>query len=157
MRHVRLPLSSAWTPLFRFGFPLLANAAAVVLLVRWMLDSQSTPLASVMLALLTASLLTWYCAGLTAVHQEGDSLVISARQGDVRVPASHIDHVTQFWWARPGVVTVHFREPTPIGRTVSFVPEASVLSFIGLGWLDDQVVMHLRQLAKRARARAAEA
>jgi hypothetical protein len=154
MRHVRLPLSSAWTPLSRFGFPLLANAAAGVLLVGWMLDPRFTPLASVMAAVMAASLLTWYCAGLKAVRQEGDSLVIPARGGEVRVPASLIDRVTQFWWARPGVVTVHFREPTPIGRTVSFVPEASILSFIGLGWLDDQVVMHLRQLAKRARARA---
>lgn len=153
MRHVRLPLSSAWTPLFKFGFPLLANAAALVLLVQSVRDPQDAHFESVLLVLIGASLLTWYCGGLKAVHQEGDSLVISAREGEIRVSASLIDQVSQFWWGRPGVVTIRFLESTPVGRTVSFVPEASVLSFIGFGWLDDHIVIHLRELAKRARAR----
>lgn len=139
--------------MYRFGLPLLANGAAVLLLVRSALEPRQASFAGTMAVLGAASLLTWYCGGLRTVHQEGDSIVISARAGEVRISAALIDRVGQCWWARPGVVTIHFRESTPAGRTVSFIAEASILSFVGLGWLDDQMVTHVRRLAKRARAR----
>lgn len=84
------------------------------------------------------------------LHPEGTDLVVGGLSREVRVGAEEIEWVARFWWARPGAVTIRFRAETPLGRTISFVPETSVLAILGLEWLDDRPVRHLRELARLA-------
>ena len=144
MRRVRVTLSSEFTPVFKFVFPALFGiTTAGMMFLAPEGNAALGPVARV-LFWLAVVLLLWYCGGLKAVHQEGTELVISNYRDEHRVPASQIERVKR----SAGAVSVRFREPTPFGRTIRFVPEASLLDMLGMGWLDDEPVRHLRQMAQ---------
>ncbi|HEX2077971.1 MAG TPA: hypothetical protein VHG08_09685 [Longimicrobium sp.] len=145
MRRVPVSLSSELTPLFKFGFPVLFGIVAG-LMTFLVPAGEGDPGAAgrVLLWLGMIVLLLWACGGLMAVRQEGTDLVISNYRREHRVPASQIERVRRF----AGMVVIRFRQPTPFGRSIRFVPEASLLDVLGLGWMDDEPVKHLRELAR---------
>jgi hypothetical protein len=153
MRQLRVPLSSPWTPVFKFGFPAIWIAACLGLIVAREFSGRSVTVAELWAFILATPLILWYSGGVLQVHQQGSTLVISNYRREERIPADQIEAVTRFWWARPGSVTIRFRGRTSFGRTISFLPEETPLSMIGLGWLDEEPAEHLRELAGRAAER----
>ncbi len=160
MRHLPVTISSEWTPLFKFGFPALFSllwAAVVGMLfltpdaVEWNGAPGGTPPDAKwkMLGVGVPGLgyLVWACGGIVRVRLAGPELLLSNYFREIRVPAEQIEHVTRWWWARPGLVTVTFRERTPFGRRISFVPPGSLFGLFGLGWLDNSAVEELRRYA----------
>lgn len=145
MRRLPVSLSSEFTPLFKFGFPVLFGIfAGLMTFLVPAGDGGPGTAARALLWLGMILLLVWACGGLMAVRQEGTDLVISNYRRAHRVPAGQIERVRRF----AGMIVIRFRQPTPCGRSIRFLPEASLLDVLGLGWMDDEPVKHLRELAR---------
>jgi hypothetical protein len=171
MRFTRVTISSEFTPLFKFGVPVLWILIWGFLVASLINDPDSVtwngvpggaPPSAVWQT--TAAgiagivYIVWICRNLVTVQLAGPTLIVSDYSQDARVPATEIDNVTRWWWSRPGLVTVTFRSPTPFGRRISFVPQASVLEMLGLGLFDNSAVRELCKYAElhRVRGRAGE-
>jgi hypothetical protein len=153
VRRLRLGLSHPLTPAVRLVFPILMLALPVIILVQAYLHPGSVPIRAIWLGPAAAAYAAWAMGGLKVLHQEGTDLVVGGIVREVRVGAEEIEWVSRLWWARPGAVTIRFRTETPLGRTISFLPETSVLAWVGLDWLDDAPIRHLRELARLAAAK----
>lgn len=166
MRFTRVAISSEFTPLFKFGFPLLwilMWGAFVVILghdpssVTWNGVPGGAPPNAVWVTTAEGAaglvFIAWFCKGMVTVQLAGPALLVTDYFKDARIPAAQIKSVTRWWWARPGLVTVTFWGTTPFGRRISFVPEASLLEMLGLGLFDNAAVRELERYAELHRVR----
>jgi hypothetical protein len=64
-----------------------------------------------------------YCLPCRDVAIEGDSLVIRSLHRSAVVSFSEIEAIRQNRWLSTRQVTVYFRQPTPFGRSVIFMPQ----------------------------------
>jgi hypothetical protein len=113
---------------------LVPSGMAIEFLVFWILGT-------------TALLLL--CAPLKRVRVDDRALLISNYRREIAVPLNMIDHVTENRWINIHPVTVHFREQTPFGRRITFMPK---MRFALRG--PHPVVTQLTYLAQAARQAA---
>jgi hypothetical protein len=144
-RKTPVTISSEVTPLFKFVLPALVVIGWAALVATLFVAPSEVVLNGVRGAppgaawqvagwgLAVVAYLVWLCSGIYRVQLAGDAFILSNYIDEVRVPADQFEHVPRWWLPRMGLVTIVFREPTPFGRRVSFVPEQSWLGMIGLG------------------------
>jgi hypothetical protein len=81
---------------------------------------------------------------LKRVFLDGNRLVVSNFRRDARIPLSDIATVTQNRWLKTRPVTVAFRNRTPFGRRIQFMPPTRINWRF---WQEDPVVDELRVLS----------
>ena len=85
----------------------------------------------------------WLSVPLKRVRVESSSLFISNYLKEISTPLKNIRDVTENRWINIHPVTIHFREPTEFGRSVTFMPTTR---FFGL-WSSHPIVAELKRLA----------
>jgi hypothetical protein len=90
-------------------------------------------------------LLWWACAPLKKVRIVGRELCMSNYLKEICIPAEQIVEVTENRWVNIHPVTIRFRDDTPFGRTVRFMPKTQLL-----GFLSHPIVKELRALSTDA-------
>jgi hypothetical protein len=85
------------------------------------------------------------------VWDDGDALVIKDKGREVRVPLYEIINVGHSQMTNPPRVTLTLRNPTPLGREITFVPERSYTwGFFGKNKVIDELV-HRVDAARRGK------
>jgi hypothetical protein len=134
-------VSSSLTFFYKFilttVWPAGFGLASVVMLLN---GKPETMKFAVVWAIGTAFLLP--CARLKRVEVDGAILVISNYLRDITVPVSEIADVRQNRLINIRPVTVAFRNETPFGRAITFMPLTSFRLFS-----EDDIVKRLRSLA----------
>jgi hypothetical protein len=69
----------------------------------------------------------WICARLKQVRVDANNLYVSNFLREVAIPLNLIADVTENRWINIHPVTIHFRDETQFGRTVTFMPTARFL------------------------------
>jgi hypothetical protein len=84
----------------------------------------------------------WLCARLKRVELDGSTLVISNYHDDIRIPVTEVANVRQNRLVNLRPITLTFKEETPFGRSVTFMPRVSFRFFS-----EDEIVKRIRRLA----------
>lgn len=79
---------------------------------------------------------------LKRVHLDGNRLIVSNFRRESRIPLSDIATVRQNLWTNIRPITIAFRNRTPFGRKIQFMPTTRVRF-----WVEDPVVDELRTLS----------
>jgi hypothetical protein len=127
------PLSSRWTPFYKFVLPVLAAGGicygawrAYVRPDQLRLPDGFAPeygwMFVVLVGMVVALSIWWAVAPLKRIDLDGDDLVISNCLTDLRVPLSAIEAISGPSATNPKRYTVTFVEPTEFGRTFTFMP-----------------------------------
>jgi hypothetical protein len=152
VRAIRVGVSSDLTPVIRLALPVLGATAWAAL--NWRLVTGTTDGADWNAALLGAVgllCLVFFSSRMVEVHLAGDILHVSGFRREAAIPLSQVEAVTRWWWGCPGLVTVRFRDPTPFGRYVSYLPQRWLLELIGpFGRIDATEADELRRYADSA-------
>jgi hypothetical protein len=74
------------------------------------------------------------------VRADGQNLYISNYLGEIAVPFSEIERVSEFRWVRGHPITVRLRSDTAFGRVITFLPTSRLFGF----WSSHPVVAELR-------------
>jgi hypothetical protein len=90
----------------------------------------------------------WSCARLKKVRTDGAALYVSNYLKVVRIPFDAIGNITENRWINVHPVTIHFRDATPFGRRIVFMPPKRLF-----GWSSHPVVAELRELARGQKKR----
>ncbi len=133
-------LSSAWTFWMKYVFPVVwisgfgsatiltaAPQNKIVFLVAWSLGT---------------IFILWANAGLKRVRIDERQLHVSNYSREICVPFSAIADVRQNRWINSRPITIYFRDATPFGDQVTFMPKQR-FQF----WSVDPVVDELKRLA----------
>ncbi len=118
-------VSSRITLFFRYVFfPSMGLTSVVAAVVATTKPDFPSALAAglVVGAAVTLSLLFHYARRLWSVHIDGDELVLSNLIRRVRIPARQLERVRSTALTAPQFVTLRFREDTPCGRRIAFIP-----------------------------------
>jgi hypothetical protein len=145
--RLRVTLSHGGTPLIRAAGPVVCAAGLGLLALEVLRAPENVPFTTPVFVVPFLAYLAWFTLGLRVIHQEANELVIPHGRGETRVHASEIAGVTTVRSWRPGAITIRFRTETPPGRSVTFVPPMSLLDHLGMGWMDREIVNHVRALA----------
>lgn len=139
-------VSSAWTFFYKYvfatiwiaGFGLgVAGMFAVSEPARWLF----------LMLWLGGSLFLWVtCVRLKYVEMWDDKLFISNLFRDARVPLSEIQDVRQNRLINTRLITIRFRNKTPFGWAITFMPPLSLRLFS-----EDPLVASLRAAGTRTR------
>src|SRR5690348_15648828 len=117
-------ISSSMTFFFKFVFPTVwisgfgAGALATVLSSAHVPDSRSV----LFMWVIGSLFLLWGCAPLKRVRLVGSNVCVSNYLKEICIPADRISQVTENRWINIHPVTIHFREETPFGQTIRFMP-----------------------------------
>ena len=95
------------------------------------------------MTILGSAFIYWGCMRLKRVAIDGDALIISNYFKSVAVPLRELVDVTENRWINIHPVTLTFREATPFGKKVVFMPKTRWLG----AWVSHPVVAELRTLA----------
>lgn len=158
------PLSSRWTPFYKFILPFLVLGglgfgawrayarpesvkmpAGIGVEYGWMLI--------VALMVVAIGMIWWTVAPLKRLELDDDALVISDYRVEIRVALTNVASISGPSRTNPRHYTVTFDEPTEFGRSITFLP-AMDWSLLRLG--EPQEVTDLRtawEMARRAVAR----
>jgi hypothetical protein len=149
-------LSSRLTFLSKYLFSILwAVLFGFVILALWtgqVGDQRIGPLPpeaklaiSIFWVVVSAQILYVY-ARLKRVRVDEQSMYISNYLEDVAVPLDAIDRVTENRWVNIRPITVHFRQATPFGDKITFMPKSRFI----MPWSSHPTARELRQLAHLA-------
>lgn len=127
------PLSSRWTPFYKFVLPVLIAGGmcygtwrAYVRPDELRLPNGFAPeygwLFVVLVGMVVALAIWWSVAPLKRIALDGDELVISNYLTEIRVPLSGVEAVSGRSVTDPKRYTLTFAEPTEFGRQVTFMP-----------------------------------
>ena len=67
--------------------------------------------------------LTWLMVHLQCVGYAGRQLVVANYWRQARIPFEHIEAVETVWWYKGRLVRIRFRQPTPFGQLVYYMPK----------------------------------
>jgi hypothetical protein len=150
-------LSSRQTFWLKFVFPpLWVGGFGAGTLAFWMDRMSPAPPSAVKWVFLGAwlggsALIWWTCCRLKRVRVDEAYLHVSNFRTEVRIPLAALARISESRWVNPNVVTLEFRNPTPFGQRIAFIPKAR-----WVGWFDSHpVVAELRELSARAGGQAA--
>ena len=90
-----------------------------------------------------SAFILWGCAGLKRARMDSANLYISNYLREISVPLTMVCDVTENRWINIHPVTVHFRNVTPFGKKITFMP---TIRLFGL-WSSHPVVTELKQQA----------
>ena len=72
--------------------------------------------------LIGTAFFVWYSSRLHQIRTDGNVLYISNHAREIQVPVAQVMTVRENWgWSSPLTATIVFLEPTPFGRTVTFI------------------------------------
>ncbi|MHB8837987.1 MAG: hypothetical protein ACYC7F_03445 [Gemmatimonadaceae bacterium] len=156
------PLSSRWTPFYKFVLPLLVVGGIGVgaFVARVHPEGQNLPPGFrpehtwyFMLAVagVVATIMWWTVGNLTRIELDDDDLVISNYRTEIRVPLAEIEKISGPSMSNPQRYTITFAEATELGRRVTFMPPM-VWSLMRGG--EREEVAELRRAWEAARAKA---
>ncbi|HYM11547.1 MAG TPA: hypothetical protein VEU62_12490 [Bryobacterales bacterium] len=74
-------------------------------------------------ALLATAFAVWMTARLQRVGYCGRELIVANYWREARIPFEHVEAVEPVWWYRGRMVRIRFRERTPFGFTVYYLPK----------------------------------
>jgi hypothetical protein len=160
---VSTPLSSRWTPFYKFVVPVLVTGGLVFGAWRAYGHPQEVNLPPGMpptygwmlmlaLAVVVAALLWFTLSPIKKVELDDDSLIISDYRTEIRVPLDNVEKIDERSMTNPRRYKLTFREATDFGRRIVFLePMAWTLN----PWHECEEVAELRravadaQMAKR--------
>lgn len=129
-------LSSALTPVWKFGFPTLwFGLLGLVTVGFWqgrLFDDGGDPpsllakLAVTVLWLVGSVALGRSLLPIKRVRLDGDTLRISNYVREIVVPIAAIEAVTEERRTKPRPIHLHFRRRTPFGTRVTFLPDTLI-------------------------------
>jgi hypothetical protein len=93
--------------------------------------------------LVGTAFILWMCTRLKQVRVDSNNLYVSNFLREVPIPFSLIADVTENRWINIHPVTIHFRDDTQFGRTVTFMPTARFLK----AFSPHPVVVELKRLS----------
>ncbi len=158
------PLSSRWTPFYKFIVPSLVFGGmgygawlAYVHPERQKLPPGIGPdyawLTVVAIAGLVGVILWWALAALKHVELDNDELIVSNYRTEIRVPLAAVEKISGASLSNPPRYTITFAEPTEFGRRITFLAPMR-WTLIRLGEPDE--VVELRGAWDAARHASAE-
>lgn len=89
-----------------------------------------------------SAFILWGCSRLKRVRVDESGLLVSNYLKEIRIPFDDILDVTENRWINIHPVTIHFRQSTPFGERVVFMPRVRLFA-----WTSHPVVGELRTLA----------
>ncbi|WP_211442010.1 hypothetical protein [Collimonas humicola] len=115
-------LSSSSTYFYKFILPVLLAVVACVIYFRVLAeDRYNAPL-----VLFTSGVILfleyWFFGRAKKISLDGATLVISNFRQEVRVPLSNLEKASGSLGMKPDVVWLYFRQATPFGKKILFVP-----------------------------------
>jgi len=127
-----VPLSSRWTPFYKFALPFLviggigvAAWQAYVHPERQQLPAGMDPANGWMLVaavgVVAGAFIWWTIKDLARVELDDDELIISDYRTEIRVPLARVASISGPSWSNPPRYTLRFDEPTEFGRRVTFL------------------------------------
>ena len=150
----RHEISSSTTFLWKDVFPLVwITGFGGATLLLWLADPAGfhpaplpAEIKSQFLAawLLGSTLILWQTAQLKSVSIEGTDLLVSNYLHEARIPAHLIDKVWHRRWVSPRTIQIRFRQETPFGKRVAFVPKGGSL------FREHPIVAELRAASREA-------
>lgn len=156
------PLSSRWTPFYKFILPALMLAGMGV--GTWYAyahpERQHLPqgfsaeygwLFVVIIGLFVGGVMWWTAADLVRIELDDDELIISNYRTEIRVLLSTVEELSGPSTTNPQRYTITFKEATEFGRRVTFLPPMQwTLMLAG----EAEGVVELRQALDAARDKA---
>lgn len=153
------PLSSRWTPFYKFALPLLTlggiGAGAFYEFVHP--ESQKLPpgipqqygwVVVFFTGLLIGVIFWWAVADLKRVELDGDELIISNYRTEIRVMLTAVETISARSMTNPPRYTLTFAESTEFGNRITFLP-AMEWTLLPVG--EPQSVVELRAAWDTAR------
>jgi hypothetical protein len=141
---MRRKLSSAMTPIFKFGMPIFIVAFCLNAAFRVGVPN-GWPAILVMILLLVV----WYffAGRLLVVQVDDTSLYVSNYRREVEIPLSEVAKVVENKLINTRNVTIHLTRPSAFGSQITFMPEVLFLLF----FRDHPVVAELTQSVAQAK------
>jgi hypothetical protein len=87
----------------------------------------------------------WSCARLKRVRVDDKHIHVSNYRREISIPLSLIADVTEIRWINIHPVTIHFRQDTEFGRSITFMPPTRFFAL----WSSHPVVAELTQLSRQ--------
>jgi hypothetical protein len=142
---VKENFSSSLTVLYKFVLPAVWPAGFGLATLALFSDPRAPTMRWGFAAgwLLGTALLWCFCAPLKYVEVDGATLVISNFWRQIRVPLHEVESVWQSESMRPPLMRITFKQRTPFGRSVRFMPPMAD---------DDRTLERLQHLLAAARA-----
>jgi hypothetical protein len=152
----RRVLSSAFTLFMKYLFPTIwisgFGLAAVTIMLNHLQDQAQgrpenphapPPFVFFAIWLIGSAFLLFFCRSIKRVETDDTNLYVSNFFQEVKVPLSNVEAVTECRWINQRPVTIHFRTPTSLGKSVMFIPRQRMFGFFST----HPVVLELRRLA----------
>jgi hypothetical protein len=151
-------LSSAWTFIFKYPFPIVWIALFGYGTFQLLLHPEevvfngvkggATPSDQAILLIVFgvgASLLVWLAIPLKRVRLDGKKLLVSNYLVEREIPINQVLEVRQNRWLNLRPVIITFHTSTPFGNRIAFIPQGF---FQVMFWKEDKIVGELRRLAR---------
>jgi len=130
---VPTPLSSAWTPFYKFALPFVIGGGMLVATVVAYLrpESMNGPdgwpreyvwVATLAFGALMVFIVWWFGGRALKVDLDDDELILSDYRSETRVRLANLEAISGPTITNPPRYTLTFTEPTEFGRTVTFIP-----------------------------------
>jgi hypothetical protein len=146
-------ISSSMTFLMKIIFPVFWISIFGIVTIELCLDNlhgnnSEPPPAELKFIFLSAwiagtTFILWLCAGLKRVRMDDKTLYVSNYSREIAISMSLIENVTENRWINIHPVTVYFKEDTPFGAKVTFMPKKRLFM-----WRRHPIVAELKRLAR---------
>ena len=127
------PLSSAWTPVYKFVLPLvIGGGMGVAALMAYLYpESMNGPdgwmreyvwVMTLCFGALMVFIIWWFGGRSLKVELDEDELILSDYRNETRVRLADLEAISGPTWTNPPRYTLTFSEPSEFGRKVTFIP-----------------------------------
>jgi hypothetical protein len=119
-------ISSAWTPFYKFVFPILWVIICCVAA-----PGSDIPRGLLVLVMLIVGFWLWYVLGrpLLVVRVDERFLHMSNYRREIRVPLSDVSGITDNRLMNPRTITIQLGRPTAFGSRLIFMPKLRFIFF----------------------------
>ncbi|MEM4987526.1 hypothetical protein V8G57_09025 [Collimonas sp. H4R21] len=115
-------LSSSSTYFYKFILPVLLAVVACVIYFRVLIEDRYNAPLVLFVSGVILFFEYWFFGRAKKISLDGTNLVISNFRQEVRVPLSNLEKASGSLGMRPDVVWLYFRQATPFGKKILFVP-----------------------------------
>ena len=109
-------LSTAMTPVLKFGIPLAIMMFTVAL-------ESKRENADWFISILFTLIFFFFFSFLKKVSIKRGSLIVSNYIKTIQIPLSEIESITYWWWWNPSRIHIHLKHKSPFGKTIDFKPK----------------------------------
>ena len=132
LNQFRVQISSGWTFVYKVMLPFFSILIMGLVLPAFIFSGQIWQLPWFFLPMMLGGLALelYFCLPLRFVEIDKHNLYVSNYFRTVSIERHLIERVTENTWLNIHPVRIHFREETPVGRSIVFMPEVRAFSFL---------------------------